>query len=385
MILHIDMDAFYASVEILDNPALKGKPVIVAGLSSRGVVCAASYEARKYGVSSAMPVFEARKKCPHAIVVPTRKKRYKEISAQIMAILYKFSPLVEKMSIDEAYLDVTGCERLFGTSETIAQKIKKRIFESTHLTCSVGVATAKFLSKIASDMDKPDGLVVIRAEDVSDFVENLCVEKVPGVGNQMAKTLFKMGIRTLGDVRKYPKKRLIEIIGKNGHRLSRLAEGYDSSGVYPNMPPKSVSAEETFDMDTADKEFLKKHLLIHAVEVSRQLRKLGTKSRKVTIKIKHADFTQVTRSITLKIPTSSERIFYREACRILDSYYLPQKVRLIGLGASGLIWGRKPLQLDLFQSGDSENSNWEKVDKTLDLIVDRFGKKVISKAALKAP
>ncbi len=383
MIFHIDMDAFYASVEILDNPDFKGKPVIVGGLSGRGVVAAASYEARKHGVHSAMPMFQALKKCPDAKVVPPRKTRYKQVSENVMEILKGFSPLVEQVSIDEAYLDAGGCGRLFGSAETMAMEIKNKIKERVHLTCSVGVAPVKFLAKIASDMDKPDGLTVISPEQVPDFVYSLPIKNTPGVGPKMFQELKMLGIATLGDVLNFPEKLLIDKTGKFGRHLKELSMGTDNSKVSPCSPPKSISSEETLGFDTADQDLLKKYLLQQADDVGRQLRKSAMKAKTVSIKVKHADFQQITRSNTLKNPTCSSNTLYHEACRLLDHCVLMKKVRLIGMGVSGLVLVNHPVQMKLFDLSNQTDYNWEKVDKTMDRIQERFGKEMLTRAIIK--
>jgi DNA polymerase IV len=383
MIFHIDMDAFYASVEILDNPAFKGKPVIVGGLSGRGVVAAASYEARKYGVHSAMPMFQALKKCPDARVVPPRKSRYKQVSESVMDILKSFSPLVEQVSIDEAYLDAKGCERLFGSAETMAKEIKNKIKQYVHLTCSVGIAPVKFLAKIASDLDKPDGLTVISPEKVPEFIRSLPVKNAPGVGPRMFQELKTLGIITFGNVQNFPEKLLTDKIGKFGHRLKELSMGIDNSPVVPCSPPKSFSSEETLGFDTADRDLLKKYLFQQANDVGRQLRKSGMKAKTVSIKVKHADFQQITRSNTLKNPTCASNTLFHEACRLLDSCMLMKKVRLIGVGVSGLLIVTHPVQMKLFDLPNQTDYNWEKVDKTMDRIQERFGKQLLTRAVIK--
>ncbi len=383
MILHIDMDAFYASVEILDNPDLKGKPLVVGGVSGRGVVAAASYEARKFGIRSAMPMFQAFQKCPDVLVVPPRRARYKEVSEIAMNIVRSFSPLVEQVSIDEAFADVSGCGRLLGCPEEIAGKIKKRIAREIGLTCSVGIAPVKFLAKIASDMDKPDGLTAISPEAVEEFVRTLPVAKVPGVGPRTADELQRIGVFTLGDVSAFSEKFLSDRLGKFGRRLKELSLGRDRSRVIPYSPVKSVSAEETLPFDTADARILKKHLLTQAEDVGRQLRKEGVKAKTVSIKIKTSDFIQSTKGQTLKNPTNSAKTLYEEACLLLDSITLSKKLRLIGLAATGLYSENRPVQLDLFGISKPENENWEKVDKTLDAIADRFGRDAICRAVLK--
>ena len=256
MILHVDMDAFFASVEQLDNPKLAGKCVIVGGLSGRGVVSAASYEARKFGVHSAMPMYLARQKCPHGVFFSPRMERYSEISEKIMAILGTFSPLVEPVSIDEAYVDISGCKRLHGDYLKIGSAIKKKIRESVGLGCSVGIAPNKFLAKIASDMNKPDGLTVISPENAGRFAESIPIGKVPGVGKAKFSEFEQIGIKLLGDVKKYPIEMLLKRFGKYGYRLLELSSGSDDSPVVPFSRSKSISCETTLEKNTCDKIFL---------------------------------------------------------------------------------------------------------------------------------
>ena len=383
MILHIDMDAFYAAIEQLDRPELRGKPVIVGGSSSRGVVSTASYEARKFGVHSAMPMFQARQKCPQAIIVAGRMHRYQQVSRAIMVLLQNFSPLVEPVSIDEAYLDITGCQRLYGPPIEMAAAIKTRIQEAVQLTCSVGIAPLKFLSKIASDMHKPDGLTIIRPEEVQGFIDTLAIAKVPGVGHVTGRQLSRMGIMQLGDVKKYACRHLQQQLGKYGRRLFDLAHGMDSSPVRPHTPVKSVSSEGTLGADTDQQDALRQHLLGHCEDVGRQLRRQQIKAKTVSIKIKHSDFKQVTRSVTLAHPTHASEIIYREACRLFAAYRLTRKVRLIGVGASGLVTGsHPPVQATLFGDHNPDTKEWDKVDHAVDAIARRFGRNIIKKASL---
>jgi len=383
MILHIDMDAFYASVEQLDDPELRGKCVIVGGTSNRGVVSAASYEARKFGVHSAMPIFQAKKKCPDGVFIRPRIARYKEISEKIMSILREFTPLVEPVSIDEAYMDITGCEMLHGSPEEIAEKLKIKITSSVHLTCSVGLAPTKFLAKIASDLDKPDGLTVITEDRVQSFIESLPIRKVPGVGAMTHQKLDAMGIKTLGDVRRYSEAALLKRLGKFGKRLLELTAGIDPSPVVPTSEHKSVSTETTLGADTADKELLVEYLLRQSEDVAKQLRKLEVMAKTITLKIKHADFKQITRSTTLSIPTRSSKSIYREAVRLLESYSIRKKIRLIGVGASGLICRGTPVQIGMFGGATQGGDKWEKVDRAVDSIAEKFGTAAIKRATLK--
>jgi DNA polymerase-4 len=383
MILHIDMDAFYASVEQLDNPQLKNKCVIVGGTSNRGVVSAASYEARQFGVRSAMPIYQAKQKCPHGIFVPPRMERYQAVSKKIMAVLRDFSPLVEPVSIDEAYVDITGCQRLFGEPQEIAWEIKRKIKETVNLTCSIGIAPNKFLAKIASDMQKPDGLTLITPDKVAAFVDSLPMNKVPGVGNKMQHQLELLGIVTLGDVQRLPQKTLQRHLGKFGVRLRTLSAGADDSPVIPHAAHKSISSERTLAADTRDRELLKRCLLSQSAEVARQLRQAGVLAKTITLKIKDADFKTFTRRTTIAIPCQSSKTIYEQAARLLDEYKITKKIRLIGVGTSGFSPITASVQMGLFEHGQEADGDWEKVDKTLDAIRIKFGKDVVGRATLK--
>ena len=382
MILHVDMDAFYASVEQLDNPDLRGQCVMVGGTTNRGVVSAASYEARKYGVRSAMPIFQAKQKCPQGVFVPPRMSRYKAVSQHILTILKGFSPLVEMVSIDEAYLDIAGCTGILGSPREIALSIKKEIQKETCLTCSVGVAPVRFLAKIASDLDKPDGLTLIDPEQVNDFIDALAIQKVPGIGEKSTQQLNRIGIRFLGDIKHYPKEMLIRRLGKFGYRLVDLSNGIDPTPVSPESEHKSVSAELTLAKNTLDRHYLKQILLQQSERVSRELRNMGVKAKVVTLKLKHDDFKQVTRRITIQSPTQSTNTIYKEAVRLLDQYSLTRKVRLVGVGASGFVSAAEPVQMDIFDKTPARRRNWEMVDKTLDHIDKKFGKTIVRRASL---
>jgi DNA polymerase IV len=382
MILHIDMDAFYASVEQLDNPALKGKCVIVGGQSNRGVVSAASYEARKYGVRSAMPIFMAKQKCPDGVFVSPRMRRYKEVSKKIMKLLMEFSPFLEPVSIDEAYLDITGSERLLGSPDQVGMDIKEKIKKRVNLTCSVGIAPNKFLAKIASDMDKPDGLFIIMPDDAPEFIKLLPINKVPGIGQKTGICLENLGITTLGDVKNYRKKTLLNRLGKFGKRLVELSAGIDNSPVTPFTQRKSVSTEHTLSNDTRDPAILKKYLLKHSEDVGRELRRHGIKAKTITLKLKHADFKQITRNATIDCPTQSSETIYSTASKLLLGYRLKTKIRLVGVGASGFVPSATPFQMELFQQKDKKDNNWEKVERTIDQIFEKFGKDAVRRATL---
>ncbi|OQW98945.1 MAG: hypothetical protein BWK74_03370 [Desulfobacteraceae bacterium A6] len=374
MILHVDMDAFFTSVEQLDNPKLAGKCVIVGGLSGRGVVSAASYEARKFGVHSAMPMYLARQQCPHGLFLSPRMKRYSEISENIMAILGTFSPLVEPVSIDEAYVDISGCKRLHGDSSKIGSAIKRNIKESVGLGCSVGIAPNKFLAKIASDMNKPDGLTVISSENACRFAESISIDKAPGVGKVRLKELETIGIKMLGDIKKYPPEMLVKKFGEFGLKLMKLASGTDDSPVSPSTRNKSVSSEMTLDKDTSDRNLLKGYLLKQSEDVGSELRRLGMRAKTIVLKIKHADFRQITRSITIKTPVQSSQAIYKEVFKLLEAYDTKEKIRLIGVGAASLIPVSDPVQMSIFDADRKNDGKWEKVDKAVDTIKKKFGK-----------
>jgi DNA polymerase-4 len=380
LILHIDMDAFYASVEQMDNPDLRGKPVIVGGTSSRGVVSAASYEARKYGVRSAMPIFQAKKRCPKGIFVPVRMDRYIEMSERVMAVVGRYSPLVEQVSVDEAYVDISGLERLHGSAEEIARKIKAEIKKETSLTCSIGIAPGKLFAKIASEMNKPDGLTMIRPDQVDKVISSLPIDKVPGVGEKAGERLRHIGVATLGDLRKYSEQRLMDEMGQFGLRLREFSLGIDPSPVVVYSEAKSVSNEETLEKDTDDPEVLKQEILAQAESVGRRLREKEIKGCTITLKLKRSDFTQHTKSITLKEPTSSTETIYKSSLRLLDEVDMHQKFRLVGVGVSNFSSScGGPVQMSLFQEADQKKKSWENVEKAMDLIKSRFGRDAIKR------
>lgn len=378
-IMHIDMDAFFASIEQLDDPDLRGKPVIVGGTSDRGVVAAASYEARRFGVRSAMPAVTARRLCPDGIFVRGRRARYMEISHQVMAALAEFSPLVEPASIDEAYIDASGLEHLFGPPEVMGMAIKARIQDVTGgLTCSIGAAPVKFLAKIVSDINKPDGLFVLPPEDVPAFLKGLALSKIPGVGKQSLARLHRLGIRTVGDVRRYPEQFWSERFGKAGESLWRKAHGLGSTTVTPLRAPKSESAENTFEHDTDDRAVLKDWLLRQSERVGASLRKQGLAGRTITLKVKYADFRQLTRSRSLAEATNTSLAIYEEACALLDALCLEDKVRLIGVGVSHFYDGLRQLHLP-FDRQSQEEAARRRVDQAMDAVQQRFGKDVLTR------
>ena len=380
-ILHIDMDAFFASVEQHDDPSLAGKPVII-GHHHRGVVSAASYEARKFGVHSAMPVAEAKKRCPHGVFLPGSRHRYAEVSRIVMDTLRRFSPLVEPASIDEAYVDITGTETLFGPPETLGHAIKAAIREATGLSCSVGIAPVKFIAKIASDYDKPDGLTFVAPEAVDIFLADLPVGKIPGVGKRGEATLARLGIRRVGDIRNYPPEFFQRHCGKWGLDLFERAHGRGSATVNPDRETKSASAENTFDRDTADRDALAVWLLHQSERVGRELRKENLRGRTVTIKLKFNDFRQITRSRTLPEPTNADAVIFETARRLLDAEPLPRPLRLIGVGVSHF-GPPPPRQFDLLTPPDAQDTEQAgKIDAALDRIRDKFGRTAIVRGRL---
>ncbi|MBD3179960.1 MAG: DNA polymerase IV, partial [Candidatus Latescibacteria bacterium] len=317
VIAHLDMDAFYASVEILDFPEMAEMPLVVGGDSRRGVVSAASYRAREFGIHSAMPIFRAKQLCPGLICRPVRMKRYLEVSRKVMGMLGSFSPLVEQVSVDEAYIDLTGSGKVLGSPSHAAADIRERIFSETSLTCSVGVSTSKLAAKIASDMNKPDGLTVIPPDRVSRFLRSQPIGKIPGVGKKSEKALRDIGVKCLGDIRKLPPDFLKSKFGKGGERLLSIIDGRGTSPVVPWTEPKSISNERTFRRDTRDPEVIRKYLLMLSRMVARRLRKHGFAARTVTLKLKTSDFREISRSSTMERGTMVGREILREAVRMI--------------------------------------------------------------------
>jgi DNA polymerase IV len=377
-IMHIDMDAFFTSVEQADDPSLRGLPVIV-GQGVRGVVSAASYEARVFGVRSAMPVVQARRLCPQGVFLPGRMRRYSEVSRQVMAIFSRFSPVMEKASVDEAYVDITGTELLFGPPAKLAATLQAQVLAETGLTCSIGVAPVKFLAKIASDFKKPGGVTIVEPGEVTSFLAVLPVGKIPGVGGKTLAALGRLGVRLAGDILKYPEEFWRERHGEWGAGLWERANGRGSATVRPFREAKSSGAENTFAEDTADREVLHKWLLIQSERVGRDLRRHNLAGRTVTLKLKFEDFKQITRARTLTHPVNSDELIYRTAVDILAAVELSKRVRLIGVTVSG--FGREEERLSL-ASDDLEAlcERYGRLDGALDAIRDKFGKGAIKRA-----
>ncbi|MGM0436884.1 MAG: DNA polymerase IV [Bacillota bacterium] len=372
-IMHIDMDAFFASVEIMDKPELEGKPVIVGGVdkNNRGVVSTASYEARKYGVHSAMPIFKAKKLCPDGIYLSGRMERYKEISKDIHKIFHKYTPLVEKISIDEAFLDLKGCHKLFGSSEEIGKKIKKEIKNKVGLTASVGISKNKFLAKLASTINKPDGFKIIYHEEVDDFLSDLPIGMLWGVGEKTEKLLHEQGVKTIGMLKNIPETELESQFGKLGIKLYNLARGKDKREVVPEEEIKSISQEETFSENLSSKLNIFSALMGMTEKVSERLHNKNLKGKTVFIKVRYSDFKTYTRRKTLKNYVNDTDIIYDTAKKLLiKNKLLAKPIRLLGIGVSNLSPDKKQ-QLSLFE----KNIKKEKLDKTIFEIKDRFGSK----------
>jgi len=382
MILHIDMDAFFAAIEQRDNPSLQNKPVIISGNSKRSVVSTASYEARKFGIRSAMPVFKAKQKCDHLMIVPGNMKKYQADSKKIMEIISHFSPVVEQVSIDEAYVNLQGCQRLFGSLKDIAHAIKKNIYNELSLTSSVGIAPIKFLAKIASDMNKPDGITIIQKPQVKEFIFSLPIQKVPGVGKSAMKNMETLQIKTLGDINKYNLAILNKKFGKMGQRLLDLSNGIDSSKVETNYIRKSISSETTLSKDIFDFEMVKQVILSRSQSVGRDLRKKNLICENVFIKLKFSDFSQITRSKTLDTPICSSSAIFNEALTLYKKIQLKKKIRLVGVGVTTLKDKNTPIQLDLISNHNRIKKQWESVDSAVDSISEKFGTYVINKASL---
>jgi DNA polymerase IV len=379
-ILHIDMDAFYASVEERDRPELKGKPLIVGGTGGRGVVAAASYAVRKFGVRSAMPMREALQRCPQAIVVLPRMGRYQEVSAQVFAIFHQFTPLVEGLSLDEAFLDVTASLQLLGAPEVIGAEIRRRIAQQTGLTASVGVAPNKLLAKIASDLNKPDGMCRIDADNLRTMLDELPIQKLFGVGQKTLTAVHAAGIFTFGDARRADDTVLWRAFGKHGRVMRDRASGIDDRPVEPDREEKSISAEETYEADIRSATELSAQLMHLADRTAARLRSHNLVAGVVNVKIRRADFTTYTRQRALGTPTQDTSVISSIAQALLAEWVAAQPraaVRLLGVGVSEL---RSEVQTDLFSQ--SKPAPTTRLDTAVDGIRGRFGNAVLTRASL---
>jgi DNA polymerase-4 len=377
-ILHVDMDAFYASIEQRDDPSLRGKPVVVGGGSNRGVVAAASYESREFGIRSAMPMREALRRCPDLVRVRPRMAHYKSVSDEIFAIFRGITPLVEGLSMDEAFLDVTASVGLFGSPVDIARSIKEKILERTALTASVGVAASKLVAKIASDLDKPDGLVVVPVEDTRAVLDPLPVQVLPGIGRKTLARLSKRNIRSVADLRLAADSDLEPIFGRFTQKTRDRASGIDSRPVEPSRADKSISAEETFDRDLTETSEMDKQLLALTERTAGRIRAKQLVAGKVQVKIRRTDFSTFTRQRGLRPPgNGTDQIFH--VARALLHQWLAEnpgaEIRLLGVGGSDLSPAE---QRDLFAEDDASQSSL--LDETVDSIRDRFGISSLNRA-----
>jgi DNA polymerase-4 len=380
MILHVDMDAYYASVEERDDPSLVGKPVIVGGSAEgRGVVAAANYEARKFGVHSAMAAVRAKRLCPQAIVIKPRMDYYASVSRQIRDIFEQFTSLVEPLSLDEAFLDVTGSESIFGAAALIGQQIKQRIRSELKLVASVGVAPNKFVAKIASDVQKPDGFVVVEADEVQSFLDPLPIGRLWGVGKVTGQVFDQLSIRTIGQLRQIPIETLAGRFGSSGEHFWKLAHGIDDRRVIPDREAKSISAETTFHEDIDDLELLRAWLVDLVEQVGRRLRRHGIKGRTIELKVRFADFKTITRSLTVTEPTNITQELLDVGVELLTKRLPPRHlpVRLLGFGVSNLDSGRS--QQQLFDQPD--RARHRELDRVADQIAAKFGKQAIQRGA----
>ena len=382
-ILHVDMDAFYASVAEKDNPELRGKALVV-GAGARGVVLSANYEARKFGIRAAMPVGRAQRMAPHAIFVPPDHHRYSEVSEVVMEIFRSVSPLVEPLSLDEAFIDVTGAKRLLGTGREIAESIRAQVFKSEGITCSVGIATTKFIAKLASDRCKPNGVLEIAHDRVLEFLHPLPVSAVWGVGPKTAEELMKLGLRTVEDIAQTPRATLIRALGEaTGVHLYELAWGRDYRDVVPDEPDKSISNAETFASDIEDPEILLRELLRLTEKATHRMRESNKSARTISIKVRFADFKTISRSKTVPLPISGTQEVYE----IVRTLFLALKLdgarlRLVGVGLDGLVDGIDGPEQIAFGERDK---GWREATKAIDAASTRFGHGSVRPARLFEP
>lgn len=389
-IIHLDLDAFFASVEQRDNPAYRGKPLIVGGISggkgnsNRGVVCAASYESRKYGVHAGMPIWEARQKCPQGIFIPSQMNKYSEASKKFFQICSTYTPLIEPLSIDELFLDVSGCESLFGSSECIGRKIKERVYQKLGLKVSVGIAKNKFLAKIATNLGKPDGFYVIPSKDIQKILYPLPVSSLWGIGKKTEELLKKSGIYLVEQLARMPDSILENLLGKNGKKIKLLAQGIDESPVTPPSKAKSIGKETTFSTNITEKAVLVKELLKISQPVGYIARKKGYKGRTITLKIRFHNFITFNRSKTLENPTNLDDIIFKTVVELLDKVrHKKGGVRLLGIKLSNLTLGNERKQLKFLRDEeDKKDDKLEQLTQSLDKIREKFGTNAITRASL---
>lgn len=389
-IIHLDLDAFFASVEQRDNPAYRGKPLIVGGIrsgkgnSNRGVVCAASYEARKYGVHAGIPIWEARQKCPQGIFIPSQMNKYSEASKKFFQICSTYTPLIEPLSIDELFLDVSGCESLFGSSEIIGRKIKKRVHQELGIKVSVGIAENKFLAKIATNLGKPDGFYIIPSKDIQKILYPLSVSSLWGIGKKTEELLKKSGIYLVEQLARMPDSILENLLGKNGKKMKLLAQGIDESPVTPPSKAKSIGKETTFSTNITEKVVLVKELLKISQMVGYTARKKGYKGRTITLKIRFHNFITLNKSMTLENSTNIDDLIFKTVVRLLDKINIKKGgVRLLGIKISNLTSGNERKQLKFLRDDeDKKDDKLEQLTQSLDKIREKFGTKAVTRASL---
>ena len=375
-ILHVDMDAFYASVEQRDHPELQGRAVLVGGVGRRGVVTSPSYEARKFGVKSAMPMYAALKLCPHAVAVPVRMARYVEVSKSVMRIFGNFTPSVEPLSLDEAFLDVTGTEALFGTPVECGWKVQKAVRDELHLSCSVGVAANKYVAKVASDLKKPHGLVVVPPGEERAFLEPLHLERLWGVGPKTAEKLHALGLVTIGDVaRASVSPDRLHAFGAVGEHIGALARGEDERPVDIDRAEKSIGSERTLERDIDGAVEVRRQLLELVDDVAAQLRARQLRAGGVRLKLKYADFRRVSRELTLPEPACDAKTFLEAIDVLLPRVDTARKIRLVGLACTALVDDGAPRQASLFGNLDAEApvEKSERLGRAVDAIKGKFG------------
>ncbi len=385
IILHVDMDAFFAAIEQRDHPELRGKPVVVGSPPNRrGVVSTCSYEARRYGIHSAMPSRTAYGRCPHAVFMPVRGQHYRDVSRQIMKIFQQFTPVIEKVSIDEAFLDATSVVKRWRDAHELALALKQKILDETQLTCSVGIAPNKFLAKLASDMNKPDGLTItpFTNREIEKFLAPLPVERIWGVGATTANKLKNYGIHTIADLQACTVEQLVRLLGKRGgEHLHKLAFGVDDRKVETENEEKSVSHEETFARDVLDQTLLRQTLIELAERVGVRLRSLDKKCRTAFIKVRFADFTTITRQLSWELPTNSERSLVTSAMKLWKRENIEKPVRLLGFGVANLTAPKDVgAQPELFDLENQKTKDEQRLDRAIDSLRKQFGHGIITHA-----
>jgi len=377
-ILHVDMDSFFVEVERLREPSLVGRPVAVGGVGPRGVIASASYEARGFGVSSAQPTSVALRMCPQLVVVPSAHGRYEEISADVFGLFRSYTPLVEGLSLDEAFLDVSGLRHHFGSPIEVGRRVRTEIRDQLGLPASVGIASTKFVAKLASKAAKPDGLKHVRSERQTEFLNALPAESLWGVGPATLAGLERLGVETVGDIAELPQSTLASALGPSlGRHLHDLANGRDPRPVVPDIDTKSLSVEETYPTDLTGREVIETALLSHAQRLSGRLRRSGLAARTITVKLRYPDFVTPTRSQSPGMAMVGARDLFRAAIELLDQFDMSRPVRLLGLSASSLEPEENPRQLNLEGS-----AGWDRVEDAVAAVRDRFGDAAVSPARL---